>query len=1380
MRIAKLELCGFKSFLDRTVFRFGNGVSCIVGPNGCGKSNVLDAIKWCIGEQSPKSLRGGEMMDVIFAGSSERGPVGLAEVTITLAADDGEPFPDNYAKLEEIEVGRRLHRNGTSEYSISRGRCRRKDVVNLFLDTGVGNNLYSFIEQGRVDRVVSASPAERRLLIDEAAGISSYKVRREEARSRLEATANQLDRAADVADEMGRRLQGLRKQVVRAARFRRFGALIRRDEVFISLSEYAALAADRRVLRERLQTVRAEEAGIVREVSRRETDLTERRAELELQTNELSQRREECSALDGRLRELEAECTFGERRLAELNTRIEALKLEANDAELQRAKAAAELEERGRDLDRCQMAQQRVKSKVADQKKEVALGEETLAGLRTDVEGKARELSRSQAQVAAQKARHHELQLNLAGLEKDVEALQGEDVTDDLAAAQEHERLAVSVVDAMVGKQEEAKAHRQASDQQLDQLTGQLDRAKEEQQRLQTQEANVQRRHLRQADELARWIQSELGSERGKRRKEHEQRLEKLNQQLNGQLEEQEKTARARMSDVLAKIRLRRDEALTELDELRQQMDLGEAKLSSLVSQVGQARARLAALEVQQGDDLPLPESLRKAKRLVDLLDVAAEDELWWESLLGNALQAPVVDGDAIMSNDSPTELLWLHQSDAQRQILGAISVVDTLSQAMAEHKRTGRPAVVRHTGEHIDSLGVVRRRLGAQKSPFELQRAREQQRRVLKEIEARLTEARSDEARLRVRQQELRQELRRSEEESSLAEEEGQREVKATMVEAQRRNALVRSALNQQLHEENAAFENLVTKWLDGEGSAKGALILLLEERRDEYHQQAQQERKAAEDDLNRQRQEIRRLEADQTARRVLLHSARDKERECEKSLEVARKERAEVRLRVVGLQAQLTSWQKRARSVEQANRLREVLFSGQEELTRAVNEVHGVEAQHEASAAKVSESRTQLQLSRHGLAVALTDEATAAERLVGLQNAVADANTRVAEGNSRIGRLIQQVDAAQRTVEVASNSLVEAIRDRDKTVIEHQKSRRVLHAQRDRVEELKAGLRGAEESYSSFVDKRGDVLQRVTHADEEVQRVRLEIELLRGRIDERYQLSLPALLDRIDAKKSVTIMPDEAVCSSLEIGRVQIEAVEPMTICMSDLDSDELIDEAVAALENHRLRLEHLGSVNLEALAEYEDLGRRHLALSEQRGDLEASMTSIRSAIARMNRICRQRFRDAFDLVNENLQQTYPQLVGGGSARLMLTDDEDLLEAGVEIHVQPPGKRLQSLTLLSGGEKAMTAIALLLALFRVRPSPFCVLDEVDAPLDEANGARFNDMVRQMARISQFIIVTHNRKTMEGANTLYGITMATPGVSKLVSVQIGSRVSAS
>jgi chromosome segregation ATPase len=324
-----------------------------------------------------------------------------------------------------------------------------------------------------------------------------------------------------------------------------------------------------------------------------------------------------------------------------------------------------------------------------------------------------------------------------------------------------------------------------------------------------------------------------------------------------------------------------------------------------------------------------------------------------------------------------------------------------------------------------------------------------------------------------------------------------------------------------------------------------------------------------------------------------------------------------------------------------------------------------------------------------------------------------------------------------------------------------------------RERQSRGREGLAQAEMDAGQLRVRERDLAGRSEDAKGELERVQTEIEVLRRRAEERYQAVLPAMLDRLHARGSIGLGVSDEALLGVAVGGQRIEGVAPRDLSATQLMDRMRVQEVAARLEDNRAQLARLGEVNLGALDEHVDLARRHTELVSQREDLEASIRTIRAAIAKMNRTCRQRFRDAFDRINSNFQESYPRLVGGGAARLSLTNEEDLLETGVDIFVQPPGKRLQNLSLLSGGEKAMTAIALLIAVFQVKPSPFCVLDEVDAPLDEANGARFNEMLKDLSRITQFVVVTHNRKTMECADTLYGVTMARPGVSRLVAVDL-------
>ncbi len=433
MRIRKLELNGFKSFPDRAVVEFGPGISCVVGPNGCGKSNILDAIKWVIGEQSAKALRGGEMLDVIFAGSQARAAVGYAEVAMTLTAEDGEPFPGDYARLTELQVGRRLHRTGASEYFINQTRCRRKDITELFLDTGVSSDLYCFIEQGSVGKIVQATALERRALIEEAAGISRYKTRREEARERLVATGTQLDRAADVAEEMERRLRLLESQVVKAARYRRLRARLQQQEIVLALARYADLAAERRALREAVRDARRRAEAGERELARRQHELAARAEEIAVVEAGAATWRDEVAEQDARIRELEATLGFTARRREELTQQTEsvaqevsALEQSALDADRQEASLGDEIRALDAAIEVASGRELAASAALAAALERLETARERLARAEEEVAGSAIGVEAARARVADLDARLRELPALLARREAEVAAAEAE------------------------------------------------------------------------------------------------------------------------------------------------------------------------------------------------------------------------------------------------------------------------------------------------------------------------------------------------------------------------------------------------------------------------------------------------------------------------------------------------------------------------------------------------------------------------------------------------------------------------------------------------------------------------------------------------------------------------------------------------------------------------------------------------------------------------------------------------------------------------------------------------------------------------------------------------------------------------------------------
>jgi chromosome segregation protein len=328
-------------------------------------------------------------------------------------------------------------------------------------------------------------------------------------------------------------------------------------------------------------------------------------------------------------------------------------------------------------------------------------------------------------------------------------------------------------------------------------------------------------------------------------------------------------------------------------------------------------------------------------------------------------------------------------------------------------------------------------------------------------------------------------------------------------------------------------------------------------------------------------------------------------------------------------------------------------------------------------------------------------------------------------------------------------------------------------LQIEKEHLGKCRAGLSADEERLRGLRDKLAAAKTEASRLELKLQEVKLGIEALRERVEGRYNLRLAALLDRLEQDAALVIEAGEGAQAQVPIPGVVLDEVADLRVTPENLEDPAAVKAWVAMLEKAKNALQRLGDVNLAALEEYTEVAERHKWLSEQQADLELSVDAIRRTIAKINKTCRERFRDAFDRVNAYFKEIYPRLVGGGQARLSLTNEEDLLETGVDIFVQPPGKRLQNLSLLSGGEKAMCAIGLLFSLFKVKPSPFCLLDEVDAPLDEGNGARFNSVLQEMSSLTQFIVITHNKKTMEVVDTLYGVTMPEPGASRLVSVKV-------
>ena len=1220
MHIRKLELQGFKSFPNRTSFHFGPGVSGVVGPNGCGKSNVVDAVKWCLGEQSAKSLRGRSMDDIIFAGSESRNAMGVAEVSLTFEAGD-EPFAGEFARCEEIQITRRLFRDGNSEYLINQSRCRLKDIQDIFRDTGASNRLYSFIEQGRIGEIVKAKPEQRRSLIEEAAGISRYKAKKHETEQRLEATNRNLERASDVVEDLAGRMRSLKRQVNKATRYRRLRTEVKQGEVYLGLARYSGLAGDRRVVADRLRVTTQVEETKRRELERHEEEIGTYRQGVEVMETALGALRDELAELEATRRERESARMYQGRESSQLAEQIERLSRakEQGERELQLSKerrvaAQAEVDTVSASADVVRSSVVEATAVADDADRAVHERRARIEAAKAEVLELIRSLARDRASKEASKLRREDLQGRIADLGFRIQ------VAKDNLGDQDAHLAQAQANDAETGRAlETAQAQAEAASAAVVAERAALDRTRAERRQAETSRMEVERR--------AGQTRARLES------------LESLAAAHDG-VEEHAKKALA-VDGVMG--------------TLADHLDVPEA-LEDLVA-------------TAVGDELEY------------VLVPDAETAVRVASATNGRLNMLIVNGETQPSG----ALAAIGGSDAAgsalAQIIGSAAQAASLEEALAGHAESGGAYLV-ESGPN--GLPVV----------------------VTPRGEVRV----------------------------------GPAKTRATMVLQRRREMAALAGLLPDLEvEERTAIEHL------------------------EAAQVAQDAAQLAVDNA----QGMENATKQDVAERLVAKRAASAELE---RLEKAQRERQEA---MGSLEAERASLD--------------------ELLARLTTEQQGLSGAIEAAAAEQSACEERL----HADQAALGDEEAAAKDA--RQIAVVQ-RTELSGIEQRVHGLMQVVNAAQQAEDSAARQVTSCTTDIEAAqrrisdlstedqkltetlaqITEDQAALRAkIEAAKQKIADARSGLKGAEDAIRGLRDAREAATTERTDLERQLEQIKMGISQIRGQLDERYQVSVTALLDRLERNGQVVVEVPAEAREVVEDGASD-DDLPPMDDGLEDLcikprmlEDAELVSAWVERLTEAKRKLERVGEVNLMAVQEYQEVKSRHDTIDAQRADLEESVRAIRNTIAQLNRTCRERFRETFDRVNVLFKDGYPKLVGGGRAQLVLTDEEDMLETGVDIEVQPPGKRLQNLALLSGGEMAMTAIALIFALFQVKPSPFCLLDEVDAPLDEANGARFNNLLREMAKLSQFIVITHNKKTMECVDTLYGVTMPNAGVSQLVSVKL-------
>lgn len=1209
MRVKSLEINGFKSFTDKVVFGFEPGVTAIVGPNGCGKSNVVDAFRWGMGEQSPRRLRGKGMEDVIFTGSEQRASVGMAEVVISFDNSDGSA-PPAYASFSEIQVARRLYRSGESEYLINKVPCRLKDILDFFRDTGIGTRGYAIVEQGRIAEIVSVKPEERRILIEEAAGISKYKARRHEAERKLEVTGQNLLRIGDVLGEIRRQISSLERQARKAALYKR----VREQQCLLELS----LARDERdgLLKE-IETTQRSVAHLSDRLTAAETRLVEKEAVIERHRLELAEREqtvmsqsERLYQLRNQIKEYEGQINYGRRERASLADSVEA-----------------------RTQERIQFQE-----KVQELKESLALQEDELRAASSSVVLDKRAMASAEEELQDATA-------NLRSLELEREECNSALVNQLTLIARHEDR--VGVLDE---RRAEMDARLRNVDEQVEVQHSEAERVGAARSVLEEGLRNL----LQDRDELGARLSQAIERER------KSEEMQRDSVELLREVRERREKCRARLA------------SMRELIERRD--DLGGAARHLL----GQDSSK----RHQQG--------LRGLLR--DVIEVEQGFEIAVEAAMAGAAEALVVDGPG----GAISSLEALHDASAGRgvfitncskpglsepkavtvgeslrnhvkvasgfeemidDLLSGVYWIEDLSEVVSKYGQDGSPCTfVTRTGDVMTPNGVIRGGgIGSELG-----------------ILARAGEVRQ-----------------LDEEVSSLEEHVKERE--RANAEAEREHV---SASDE--------VDNL----------------------RNRHHTAALAVANHEKDlDLSRDRlKAIAEVQEGRVAERsTLLTELEGSEKEGEElkdRLQTARQERAECQAAsdAVGLRIGTAG--------------REVA-----RLSEVVTERRVQKAGHEELHGRIEESLTRTR--------ATVDET---------QDWISKRDDEISDGTSRRENLAKQIEKTEHDLALLLSKEEEARNQAEAKRESFEKSATIVRDLEDEIRKERIGV----------ADERGEVQKAELLVTEES----LRLTHLEDQIRDRWHVELSSWVPPVAGRDNQTDFKDMSN-DELEKDNAQREAEANAELV--------LLDSSVRKqkLEETRRKIENMGEVNLGAIEEHEELRERNRFLSEQKEDLEHTVAQLRDGISRINRVSRKRFRETFEAVNERFQKNFPRLFHGGKASLALSESEDLLEAGIEIMAQPPGKKLQSINLLSGGEKTMTAIALLVSVFQVKPSPFFLLDEVDAALDDANIGRFNDILVDLAKDSQFLLITHNKRTIEVADILYGITMEERGVSKLVSVEL-------
>jgi chromosome segregation protein len=1181
MNLKCLEISGFKSFRDKVILDFSGGVTGIVGPNGCGKSNIVDAIRWVMGEQRVKSLRGKKMDDVVFNGSQDSAAVSIAEVTMTLIAN-GNSFPGTYSELNEISISRKVILEGESEYYINRAPCRLLDVKEFFMGTGIGARTYSLIEQGHVANLVEAKPEDRRLFIEDAAGVSKYKSRKEAAVRKMEATKQNVVRLNDIIKEVKTQLNTIARQAKRAEQYKNIKQESKETELTIGLQSYVELAEKESFLQAERADLQNQDSGIHANLEARESALDELKMKLLENEEEIAKSQHELYEIKNTISIKEKNVEFSSRQMVDTSERKQKDLAEIQLLQTKKTDLIAEIENLQKNATEAEnkIAALRIEHDEVQQKVQ------SLVNADKEVNNQLEEKKIVFIDIVTEKAKFHNM---ISSLNKNI---------DDLKKREERETREFD---------EDKKA--------LADLTGRSELVNEELKNDKTQIVGLEEKKTSASAEVER-SKSDLQS--------NEESIAKLKEDVSV------KSSRLASLKEFQEAYKWCNEGVKTIIENKEHSD----KFYGVVADhINVPREYEAAVEAVLGEKLQyvVVKSQEDGVRAIDYLK---NYQLGRGSFVSVDLRNHNIKtyGEEHLNEAQPLlEKVIVHEDYQQIVdcLLGDVLLIPKIENGISLWKKNGfRGTFVTLDGDIISPNGVLTGGSGAAVEKSLLATKRE-----IGELEGEV------------------------------------------------------AALAAELEEETNRKTNLVSM-------------------------------------IARWEEEVSQVNADIHSLEIAVNGRR-------KDIERFEYETTRLKQRVAVLEFNLQTLNKEKLEAEDKLQKFNVGILQKDGEEREINEViSAFNLKREQARAEVNEHERYLTSKKVELASLEEKKGADLRTISRLQNDITAIENENKVKEEEIVSCEQQVIELNQTIENEQMLLTE--------LYQSFSVKEALLAEKKAEQNREDAQLKAKESEIREVKKNLDELrQQINELEIQCRETALNKENLQKVMDEKHDVDLKSMAD----------------------GFTKIE--------------EEKLTELIALLEKNKKTIDEFGEVNLLALNEYEELDNRYNFLSAQISDLNTSLNVLQRTITRINKISRARFAETFEAVNACFKEVFAQIFPGGHGELLLTDENDLLETGVDIDIQVPGKRRQNVNLLSGGEKSLVAVALIFAILKYRPSPFLVLDEVDAALDDANTNLFNRLIKDVAQQSQVVMITHNKSTMEVADTLFGVTMQKHGISTLVSVNL-------